>query len=168
MLAGALMLEGPMLAVGGGRGTDALGAGTTACGTGSMMIVRPLLAKLAISGTVAATTNSAAPLFSRKVASGMILLSKVSACEPGATTASWLNAMRSFPGSVAIIGLTGAVKFITNFGGVVLLTWAVKCTATLPTNKRREFWLNVTGPPRMRGRSVPRHESGTRPRWLSR
>src|SRR5580704_10853436 len=72
-----------------------------------------------------------------------------------------------FSGSVAMVGFTGAVKFMTNFGGVVLLTWAVKCTATLPINKRREFWLNVTGPPRMRGRSVPRHESGTRPRWLS-
>ncbi len=52
----------------------------------------------------------------------MILLSKVSTCEPGATTASWVNTMRSFPGSVAIIGFTGAVKFMTNFGGVVLLT----------------------------------------------
>ena len=99
-----------------------LGDDVVAWGTGSTMIVRPLLAKLAIRGTLAATTTSAAPLFSWKLAEGMSLLSKVSACDPGATTASWLKAMRNFPGSVAIIGFTGAVKFITNLGGVVLLT----------------------------------------------
>ena len=44
-----------------------------------MMMVRPLFVKLAMSGTLAATTTSAAPLFSWKLAEGMILLSKVSA-----------------------------------------------------------------------------------------
>ena len=89
-----------------------------------MVIVRPSLLKLAMSETLAATTTSADPLFSWNLAEGMILLSKVRTGDPGATTASCLNIMRRVPGSVAIIGLTGPVKLITNFGGVVFVTWA--------------------------------------------
>ena len=58
--------------------------------------------------------------------------------EPGGTSGSCLNTMRNFPGSVAIIGFTGELKFITSVGGFVLLICAVKCTATLPMNNRRD------------------------------
>jgi len=65
-------------------------------------------------------------------------LSKVKVCEPGGTTGSRVNTMRSFPGSVAIIGFTADVKFMTSVGGFVLFTWAVKWMAVLPINNRRE------------------------------
>jgi hypothetical protein len=68
----------------------------------------------------------------------MILSEKVSDGEPGATSGSRLKIMCSLPGSVAIIGLTGEVKCITNVGGFRLAICAVKCTATLPIKIRRE------------------------------
>ena len=52
--------------------------------------------------------------------------------------------MRNRPGSVAMVGFTGAVKFMTSRGGVVLLSCAVKCVATLPTNNRRDTGLKLT------------------------
>ena len=64
------------------------------------------------------------------MAEGMAALSKVKICEPGGTNGSCVKTMRSLPGSVAIIGFTGEVKFITKFGGFVLLTCAVKWTET--------------------------------------
>ena len=76
--------------------------------------------------------------------------------------------MRSFPGSVAIIGFTGEVKFITRVGGFVLFTWAVKCTAVLPMNNRREASWKFTGTHRKRGNSDGTELSGTRPRPFSR
>ena len=51
-------------------------------------MVRPLLLKLASTGTVLVITNSASPLLSVKLAEVIALLSKVSREEPGATTGS--------------------------------------------------------------------------------
>jgi hypothetical protein len=101
-------------------------------------MVRPSLLKLASNGALPVTAISAAPLLSSKLADGITALSKVSVREPGGTSGSCLNTMRNFPGSVAIIGFTGELKFITSVGGFVLLICAVKCTATLPMNNRRD------------------------------
>ena len=54
------------------------------------------------------------------------MLSNVRFCDPGGTRGSWVNTIRNLPGSVAIIGFTGELKFITNAGGLVLFTCAVK------------------------------------------
>ena len=70
-------------------------------------------------------------------------LSKVRVCEPGGTSGSRVNTMRSFPGSVAIIGFTGEVKFMTRAGGFVLFTWAVKWTAAFPMNNRRGAFVEI-------------------------
>ncbi len=133
-----------------------------------MVMVRPSLLKLAIKGKVPLTAISAAPLLSENTADGMAASSKVNVGVPGATTGSRLNDIRSRPGSVAIVGLTGEEKFITRRGGVVRLSWAVKCVATLPTNRRRAAGLKVMGVPTRRGRSVPSEVRGTSPRPLSR
>src|ERR1700675_4131992 len=98
------------------------------------------------------------------MAEGMAELSKVKVCDPGGTSGSRVKTMRSFPGSVAIIGFTGEVKFMTRVGGFVLLTWAVKWTAAFPINNRREVSWKFTGEPRKRCISAGSELSGTRPR----
>jgi len=101
------------------------------------VIVRPLLLKLAIRGTLAATVRSAVPLLSENVAWVMAVLSKVRDMLPGGTTGSRANIIRSFPGSVEMVGFTGAVKFSTKRGGVLESSWAVTWVATSPMNSRR-------------------------------
>ena len=76
--------------------------------------------------------------------------------------------MRNLPGSVAIIGLTGEVKFITSVGGVVLFTCAVKWTADVADKQAARTFVEFTGAPRKRGNRVASALSGTRPRPLSR
>src|SRR5262249_25116536 len=93
---------------------------------GAIVMVRPSLLKLAITGMLLFTTNSADPLLSSKLADWIVLLLKVRSGDPGATTGSRLKVMRNLPGSVPIVGFTGEVKFITKLGGVELFTSAVK------------------------------------------
>src|SRR5271169_5772594 len=82
---------------------------------GASVMVLPSALKLANSGTVVVTVIWAAPLISEYVASGMVLLPKVSVGEAGAVTGSWRNVIRSLPGSAATDGLTGAVKWKTRW-----------------------------------------------------
>ena len=70
-------------------------------------------------------------------------LSKVKVCDPGGTSGSRVNTMRSFPGSVAIIGFTGEVKFITRVGGFVLFTWAVKWTASIADEQPPRAFVEI-------------------------
>ena len=77
---------------------------------GAMVMVRPSLAKVAITGIVEVTVSVATPLASLKFAEGIVLLPKVSVGDAGATSGSRENVMRTEPGSVAILGFTGAVK----------------------------------------------------------
>src|SRR5256886_9986696 len=78
----------------------------------------------------------------------MILLSKVSVCEPGGTRGSCVKIIRSLPGSVATIGFTGELNSITRLGGFARFTCATKWTETFPMNNRRELSRNATGAPR--------------------
>src|SRR5580704_5979011 len=90
----------------------------------------------------------------------MVLLPKVRVGEAGAVTGSWLNVMRSLPGSAATDGLTGAVKRKTRCEGSSGATEAVKWVATLPMKRRPDSWCRVAGPPRKRGRRKPRAAKG--------
>ena len=55
-----------------------------------------------------------------------VLLSKVKVVELGAINGSRVNSICTFPGSVAIRGLTGEVKLITRAGGLLSPICAVK------------------------------------------
>src|SRR5271165_4126104 len=132
-----------------------------------MVIVRPSLLKLAITGTLECTVTTAVPLPSLKLADGIALLPKVRVGEAGATTGSCEKVIRSAPGSVATVGLTGAVKLKTRRGGLSPAREAVKCVATLPMNRRPESSCKVTGPPRILGRRELREETETSPRLFS-
>ena len=112
---------------------------TAPCDAAATVIVRPLLLKLAISGAVPAIASSAEPLLSEKAACVMVLLSKERAWLPGGTSGSRVNTMRNLPGSVEIVGLTGALKFSTNLGGLAASSCAWTSVATSPMNSRRAF-----------------------------
>src|SRR5205807_2691205 len=74
-------------------------------GAGVIVMVRPSLPKLASRGTLPLIVSSAVPLTSTKPAEEIALLLKLTVGVPETTTGSRVNAMRSFPGSVAIFGL---------------------------------------------------------------
>jgi hypothetical protein len=50
---------------------------------------------------------------------------KLTVCGPDASRGSRTKLIRSFPGSVAILGFTGRLKFSTSFPGALLLNPAV-------------------------------------------
>jgi hypothetical protein len=87
-------------------------------------MVRPLLLKLAMSGTVPATVISAAPLLSWNVAAVIVLSLKFSVAGPDATTGSRGNKSVTLPGSVATLGFTGALKLKATLDGFVELSSA--------------------------------------------
>ena len=60
------------------------------------------------------------------MAEGMALLPKVRVGEAGATSGSREKVMRSAPGSVAMLGFTGEVKWKTRRGGLSAVSEAVK------------------------------------------
>ena len=97
----------------------------------------------------------------------MILLSKEIDGFPGETTGSCLNSMRNFPGSVEIVGLTGALKVTVRRGGVLASRRKLGWMPTSPTNNRRELSRKVTGAPRKRGSMVINELSGIIPREFS-
>ena len=121
--------------------TAVFGVGATGgaglCGAGAMVIVRPSLLKVAISDASPTTVTSALPLFSANVAEEMVWSAKFRVCAPGGSSGSRRKTIRSRPGSVAMVGFTGEVKFMMSRGGVVRLSSAVNWVATLPTNSRR-------------------------------
>ena len=77
---------------------------------GAIVMVLPSLLNVAITGIEAFTVIAAAALPSLKMADGIVLFPNVSVGDAGDTTGSRENVIRSEPGSVAMIGLTGAVK----------------------------------------------------------
>ena len=91
-----------------------------------MVRVRPSLLNAAIRGTLPLTVISARPLPSVKVAEGIVLSPKVRVGVLGETTGSLLKTIRNLPGSVAMLGFTGAVKFMTRRVGPVWASCAVK------------------------------------------
>ena len=91
-----------------------------------MMMVRPLLAKLAMSGTRRGDHHLGGSVTFLKAGGRNDLAVEGERLRAGRDDGFMVECHAQLSGSVAIIGFTGAVKFITNFGGVVLLTWAVK------------------------------------------
>ena len=69
----------------------------------------------------------------------MTLLAKEIIWLPGDTTGSRLKTIRSLPGSVEIVGFTGALKFSARRGGLLASSWKLIWTPTSPTNNRREL-----------------------------
>src|ERR1700674_3451166 len=98
----------------------------------------------------------------------MTLLSKEMDWLPGETTGSRLKTMRSLPGSVEIVGFTGALKLTARRGGVFVSSWKLIWMPTSPTNKRRALSRKFTGAPRKRGRNPLSELIGTNPREFSR
>src|SRR5256885_13999387 len=96
----------------------------------------------------------------------MDLLPKVRVGDAGATTGSRVKVMRSFPGSAAMVGFTGAVKLKTRREGLSASD-AVKWGATLPIERRSESSRRGAGPPRKRGRVGLSDGDGTQPRLFS-
>ena len=84
-----------------------------------IVIVLPLLLKLAIKGEEALIVSSAAPLLSVNAACVITLLPNDTEEFAGGTSGSRENTITSLPGSVEIVGFTGAVKFSTSREGLV-------------------------------------------------
>jgi hypothetical protein len=97
----------------------------------------------------------------------MTLLSKEIDWLPGDTTGSRLKTIRSLPGSVEIVGFTGALKLSASRGGLPASSWKLICMPTSPTNNRRALSRKLTGAPRKRGRNPLSELSGTNPREFS-
>src|SRR5712672_4695890 len=97
----------------------------------------------------------------------MTLLPKVSIGEAGPVRGSRRNVRRSFPGSLAMDGFTGAVKRKTRRDGLSGETEAVKCVAMLPMKSRLDSSRKVAGPPRKRGNRELREARGTSPGQFS-
>jgi hypothetical protein len=98
---------------------------------------RPLLLKLAIRGELAAIVSSAVPLLSEKMAWLMVVLSKARDMLAGGMSGSRVKTILSLPGSVEMVGFTGAVKFSTRRGGVLESSCAVTWVAMSPMKSRR-------------------------------
>src|ERR1700722_482521 len=92
----------------------------------AIVIVRPSLLKLAMTGAVELTVITAAPPPSLYVAEGIVLLPNVNIGNAGETRGSRLNVMRKIPGSVDTVGLTGDVKLNTRRDGFSPVNDAVK------------------------------------------
>ena len=75
--------------------------------------------------------------------------------------------MRSFPGSVAIIGFTGEVKFITRVGGFVSVHLGGKVDGRISDKQSPRVFVKITGAPRKRCSKAGRELSGTSPRPFS-
>src|SRR5271165_1040164 len=132
-----------------------------------MMMVFPPLLKLAINGLLAVTSSSAMPLLSENVACVMILLSKEIVWLPGETTGSRLKSMRRRPGSVEMVGLTGALKFSSRREGGPDSSWKLGWMPVSATKRRRALSRKLMVTPRKRGNRVPRDDRGTKPREFS-
>src|SRR5882762_9361241 len=97
----------------------------------------------------------------------MTLLVNVSIGEAGPVSGSRRKVRRNLPGSLAMDGLTGAVKRKIRREGSSGETEAVKWVAMLPMKRRLDSSRNVAGPPRKRGNRELREARGTSPRPFS-
>src|SRR5208283_350282 len=86
---------------------------------------------------------------------------------PGLTMGSRLKTIFNLPGSVEMVGFTGAVKLRIRRGGLEASRRKLGWIATPAMKRRRALSRKLTGAPRKRGSRALSDDSGIKPREFS-